>query len=220
MRRWTWYVAAFDDSKTLSVSSVIIVVAAYLIGSIPWGYVIVRWKSNEDIRSAGSGATGATNVMRRAGRGAGIATLVLDALKGFAAVYAARWLAGTDGTTWVVAMAGVAAIAGHIFPIWLGFKAGKGVATALGVFLAIAPIAVGCATLLFLLVVAITKYVSLGSMLAAVSTPVWAAIFYRGADLFRIEFALVVSVILIVGKHRQNIQRLLEGSENKLGRKD
>lgn len=193
---------------------------AYLIGSIPFGYLIVKWTRNEDVRVAGSGATGATNVMRTAGRSAGILTLILDALKGTAAVYAARWIIGTDGTPWVVAVAAVAAIAGHIFPVWLGFRAGKGVATGLGVFLAIAPLAVGCAALLFLVVVAVTRYVSLGSMLATISMPPWAALLYRtDPDLIRIIFALLCSAILIVGKHHQNIQRLLKGTENKLGHK-
>ena len=194
--------------------------AAYLIGSIPCGYLIVKWTRNEDVRVAGSGATGATNVMRTAGRSAGILTLVLDALKGTAAVYAARWIVGDDGTPWVVTVAAVAAIAGHIFPVWLGFRAGKGVATGLGVFVAIAPVAVGCAALLFLAVVAVTRYVSLGSMLAAISMPAWAALLYHGdPDLIRIIFALVCSAILIVGKHHQNIHRLLKGTENKLGHK-
>jgi len=204
----------------LNIASIIAVLLAYVIGSIPFGYLIVKWTRNEDVRVAGSGATGATNVMRTAGRSAGILTLILDALKGTAAVYAARWIIGTDGTPWVVAVAAVAAIAGHIFPVWLGFRAGKGVATGLGVFLAIAPLAVGCATLLFLIVVAVTRYVSLGSMLATISMPAWAALLYSSdPDLMRIVFALICSAILIVGKHHQNIRRLLKGTENKLGHK-
>lgn len=204
----------------MNIASIIAVLLAYLIGSIPFGYLIVRWTRNEDVRVVGSGGTGATNVLRTAGRSAGILTLILDALKGTAAVYAARWIIGSDGTPWVVAIAAVAAIAGHIFPVWLGFRAGKGVATGLGVFLAIAPLAVGCAALLFLAVVAVTRYVSLGSMLAAISMPAWAALLYRtDPDLIRIIFALLCSAILIVGKHHQNIQRLLKGTENKLGHK-
>lgn len=204
----------------MNIASIIAVLLAYLIGSIPFGYLIVKFTRNEDVRVAGSGATGATNVMRTAGRSAGILTLILDALKGTAAVYAARSIIGTDGTPWVVAIAAVASIAGHIFPVWLGFRAGKGVATGLGVFLAIAPLAVGCAALLFLIVAATTRYVSLGSILAAISMPAWATMIYRSdPDLIRIIFALVCSAILIVGKHHQNIQRLLKGTENKLGHK-
>ena len=196
------------------------VILAYFLGSIPFGYLIVKWQRGGDVRAIGSGATGATNVLRTAGRAAGIATLVLDALKGFAAVYLARWLTGTGGNSWVVALAAVAAIAGHIFPVWLGFKAGKGVATGLGVFLAIAPLAVACAALLFAGVVALTRYVSLGSILAALSMPVWALLFERqNPDLVPIVVALVLSAILIVGKHHQNISRLLAGSEHRLGRR-
>jgi glycerol-3-phosphate acyltransferase PlsY len=196
------------------------VILAYLLGSIPFGYLIVRWHRGGDVRATGSGATGATNVLRSAGRAAGIATLVLDALKGFAAVYLARWLTGTGGTGWVVALAAVAAIAGHIFPVWLGFKAGKGVATGLGVFLAIAPLAVGCAALLFAGVVALTRFVSLGSILAAISMPVWALLFERqNPDLVPIVVSLMLSAILIVGKHHENIARLLAGSEHRLGQR-
>jgi glycerol-3-phosphate acyltransferase PlsY len=194
------------------------VILAYLLGSIPFGYLIVKWHRGGDVRATGSGATGATNVLRSAGRVAGVATLVLDALKGFAAVYLARWLTGTAGTGWVVAFAAVAAIAGHIFPVWLGFKAGKGVATGLGVFLAIAPVAVGCAALLFGGIVALTRFVSLGSIMAAISMPVWVFLFERkNPDLIPMLVALVLSAILIVGKHHANIARLFAGSEHKLG---
>src|SRR5215813_8787202 len=110
---------------------------AYLLGSIPFGFLVVKLKSGADIRETGSGGTGATNVSRKVGKIAGILTLALDALKGFAAVWIAHRLTGEDGVTWVVAGAAVLAIIGHCFPIWLNFKAGKGVATGLGVFLAI-----------------------------------------------------------------------------------
>src|SRR5215213_7937346 len=121
---------------------VIIIIVAYLIGSIPFGYLIVRKKIGTDIRQTGSGGTGATNVSRRAGKAAGILTLLLDAAKGSAAVVIAKVVAGDD---WVIAVASIAALAGHIFPVWLGFRGGKGVATGVGIFLVLAPIALLCA---------------------------------------------------------------------------
>src|SRR5262245_6212427 len=117
-------------------------ITAYLLGSIPFGFLIVRLRSGADIRETGSGGTGATNVSRKAGRLAGVITLLLDALKGYAAVLVARRITGDDGTSWVIAAAAVLAVVGHCFPVWLGFRGGKGVATGLGVFLAIVPWAV------------------------------------------------------------------------------
>src|SRR5215213_948577 len=114
---------------------VLVVIVAYLIGSIPFGYLIVRTKGGGDVRQTGSGGTGATNVSRRAGKAAGIVTLMLDALKGVVAVL----IATRVNTDWVVAAAAIAVIAGHIFPVWLGFRGGKGVATGAGVFLILAP---------------------------------------------------------------------------------
>src|SRR5262245_38458156 len=122
-----------EKNMVLLVVSVLLI--AYLLGSIPFGYLIVKLSSGADIRQTGSGGTGATNVTRKAGKAAGVVTLLLDALKGFVAVLIARWLTGEDGTSWVVAAAAVLAVVGHCFPVWLGFRAGKGVATGLGVFL-------------------------------------------------------------------------------------
>src|SRR5262249_24780491 len=112
---------------------------AYLLGSIPFGYLIVKFTSGADIRETGSGGTGATNVSRKSGKAAGIVTLALDALQGAAAVLVARWLTGEAGTSWVVGAAAALAVVGHCYPVWLKFKAGKGVAAGLGGFLAIAP---------------------------------------------------------------------------------
>src|ERR1043166_5455173 len=134
---------------------IVVVVLAYLIGSIPFGYLIVRGKIGADIRQTGSGGTGATNVSRRAGKAAGVVTLVLDTLKGGTAVLIAEMLTRSD---WMVAAAAVAVIVGHIFPVWLGFRGGKGVATGAGVFLVLAPIAVLCAGVVFVVVAAITRY--------------------------------------------------------------
>nr|MBA3767295.1 glycerol-3-phosphate 1-O-acyltransferase PlsY [Acidobacteriota bacterium] len=141
---------------------VLILVAAYLLGSIPFGYLIVRAKEGGDVRETGSGGTGATNVTRRAGKKAGIITLMLDAAKGAAAVLLARWL-GTAGfeINWLVAGSAVLAVIGHCFPVWLGFRGGKGVATGVGVFLALSPLAVAGALVVFIFVVLMTRYVSL-----------------------------------------------------------
>src|SRR5215218_3276064 len=151
--------------------NILALIISYLLGSIPFGFLIVKLKSGADVRQTGSGGTGATNVTRKAGKGAGIITLVLDALKGTAAVVLARWLTGESGTSWVVAGAAVLAVVGHCFPVWLKFKAGKGVATGLGVFLAIVSGSVLAALVVFLLVVWQTRFVSLGSVTAAVIVP-------------------------------------------------
>jgi acyl phosphate:glycerol-3-phosphate acyltransferase len=195
-------------------------VIAYLLGSIPFGYLIVRLRAGADIREVGSGGTGATNVTRRVGKGAGAATLVLDALKGVAAVVAARWLAGGgEEGAWVVAAAAVMAVVGHIFPVWLGFRGGKGVATGLGVFLALAPLAVLAAVPIFLLVVWQTRYVSLGSIVTAATAPLWAWLWYGvvapRAGLGQVLAALAVTAALIIAKHGGNMRRLRAGTESK-----
>ena len=155
---------------------------AYLIGSIPFGYLIVRLASGADIRETGSGGTGATNVSRKAGKAAGIVTLGLDALKGAAAVMVARWLTGEAGTSWTVGAAAALAVIGHCYPVWLKFKAGKGVATGLGVFLAITPWAVLAALAVFIVVVWRTRYVSLGSIIAAAFIPLWVLLMHIGIE--------------------------------------
>ena len=202
--------------------TVICLVIAYLLGSIPFGYLIVRLKEGADVREIGSGATGATNVTRKAGRAAGLATLGLDAAKGFAAVMVARWLTGSLGETPpVVAAAGVVAIVGHVFPVWLGFRAGKGVATGLGVFLAITPLSVLSAFVIFALIVARTRYVSLGAVVATALMPLWAwlwdGLIFPDPDLARILVAVCLGAALIVAKHASNIRRLIAGTENKFG---
>jgi glycerol-3-phosphate acyltransferase PlsY len=132
----------------------LVITVAYLLGSIPFGYLIVRAREGGDIRQTGSGGTGATNVSRHAGKVAGVVTLFLDALKGTTAVLIAKAIAaGAADAAWIVAVAAIAVILGHIFPLWLGFRGGKGVATGVGVFLALAPIAVGLAGVLFVIVV-------------------------------------------------------------------
>ena len=198
-----------------------VVLLAYLLGSIPFGYLIVKLTGGGDVRETGSGGTGATNVTRRAGRWAGLVTLLLDALKGAAAALLARLVLG-DGrdAIWWVAAASVAVVAGHVFPVWLKFRGGKGVATGLGVFLVHAPLAVLCALLVFVVIVWATRYVSLGSMIAAAILPlaVWLLGSRIGPDEFIIPLLTAASVggALIIFMHRANIGRLLNGTENKL----
>lgn len=207
-----------DKEDTMSYLALIL---AYLLGSIPFGYLLVKWKSGADIRQTGSGGTGATNVSRKAGKAVGILTLVLDALKGVLAVFLARWLTGDAGTSWIVAGAAVLAVVGHCFPVWLNFKAGKGVATGLGVFLAIVPWAVLVALVVFVLIVWRTRYVSLGSICGAAVVPVavMAQQFFISplADFVPVVAALCAVSVLVIGKHSENIERLIAGTENKFG---
>lgn len=192
---------------------VIPIIVSYLLGSIPVGYLIVNARTGADIRETGSGGTGATNVSRRAGKGAGILTLILDALKGSAAVIIATIiLRDFNHALWWIGTAGILAILGHIFPVWLGFRGGKGVATGVGVFLILTPVAVLLSGLLFLIVVVFTRYVSLGSMIGALSVPALAWPLNYGTPLV---FTTLFGALLIVFAHRQNIQRLMTGTENK-----
>ena len=197
----------------ISVSLVWIPVAAYLLGSIPFGLILTKLFGSGDVRKSGSGNIGATNVARVAGPVAGVFTLVLDAAKGAAAV----WLSGrftNESATWMV-IAGLVALIGHCFPVWLGFRGGKGVATAAGVFLVLCPLALLASVVLFVLVVVFWRYVSLGSIAAAAAMPMliyflWAP---RHAPPLVVTFGALAAAILIVYKHDANIQRLVEGVE-------
>ena len=203
----------------------IVAVMAYLLGSIPFGYLLVRIFRGEDIRLTGSGNIGATNVARSGAKGLGMATLALDALKGAGAVLLAWWLAYTNdlcpagspcvAARDVAATAALFAVLGHVFPVWLRFKGGKGVATALGVFCVLFPAAILVALAIFILVVAVTRYVSLGSILGAIAFPV-AAYFLQSTDAISLLLASSVSLIVIL-KHHQNIGRLLSGTESRFG---
>ena len=196
----------------------LILVIAYLIGSIPSGYLIVRATEGEDVREKGSGGTGATNVSRSAGKGAGILTLILDVIKGVFVVFLAGIL--SDGlfpfADWTIAFAGVLAILGHIFPVWLRFRGGKGVATALGVFLMLEPIVVVIALVVFAITFALTRYVSLAS-LVAISSITIAILALTLFDPFELPNAIaaLLSAGLVIFAHRANIQRLIAGSEPK-----
>jgi glycerol-3-phosphate acyltransferase PlsY len=197
----------------ISIAVFLIPVAAYLFGSIPFGLLLAKLFGGGDVRKAGSGNIGATNVARVVGPLAGILTLILDTAKGAGAV----WLAGrvtNESATWMM-LAGCAVLLGHCFPVWLKFKGGKGVATALGVFLALCPLAAVSALLLFLLCVAYWRYVSLGSIAAAAAMPLliyflWAP---RHAPPIIIDAGTLGIALLVIYKHDANLQRLAEGTE-------
>lgn len=194
----------------------IIAIIAYLLGSIPFGYVLVRVFRGEDIRLTGSGNIGATNVARSGAKGLGAATLLLDALKGLVAVWiASRLAAGEPSALPYMSAAALAAVLGHMFPVWLGFKGGKGVATALGVFILLFPNALLVSLAIFILIVAATRYVSLGSILAAIAFPI-AGYLIDHAN-WQALLPVWVVVALIVMKHHQNIRRLLTGNEHRFG---
>src|ERR1041384_1342552 len=148
---------ALKTLRTDQLRITLITIVAYLLGSIPFGYLIVRVTKGADIRETGSGGTGATNVSRRAGKAAGVLTLLLDLLKGSAAIIIAGWIGRGSNSDWWITAAAVVAILGHMFPVWLGIRGGKGVATAVGVFAVLAPALIGIAGLLFVTVVALTR---------------------------------------------------------------
>ena len=187
---------------------------AYLLGSIPFGYLLYRFRLGGDVRAIGSGNIGATNVLRGAGWLAGAATLVLDAAKGFSAVTFAGLLTA-HAPEWV-SLAALLAIFGHVFPVFLRFHGGKGVATGLGAFLAIAPRPVLWAVAVFVMVVAVWRYVSLASILAVAALPFILLAF--GASPYVLA-AAALGAALIVPRHRDNIKRLLAGTESRIGAK-
>jgi glycerol-3-phosphate acyltransferase PlsY len=194
---------------------------AYLIGSIPTGYLLVRTFRNEDIRETGSGNIGATNVARSGAKGLGIATLLLDALKGFVAVIIAQHIAQATGFPngyELEAVAGLFAVLGHIFPVWLGFRGGKGVATAAGVFAAMMPLTTLICVGIFLVVFLLTRYVSLASIIGAVSLALLCVAFdSRHRPI--VDFVYIAMPLLVVAKHNGNISRLLAHTEPKFGTK-
>ncbi|ADV83895.1 glycerol-3-phosphate 1-O-acyltransferase PlsY [Terriglobus saanensis] len=200
---------------------IIALVIAYLLGSIPFGYLLVLVFRKEDIRATGSGNIGATNVARSGAKGLGALTLFLDALKGFLAVVIARHLAQqlTSPQDYkLVALAGVVVVIGHIFPVWLGFRGGKGVAAALGVFLAWAPLSALIAVAVFLAIVFLTKYVSVASLLAGYVFVV-IAIATDNKHLLFVDLCYVAIPVIVTLKHHGNIRRLMAGTENRFGSK-
>ena len=194
----------------MSITGIVCILFAYLLGAVPFGLVLTRG-SGVDIRREGSRNIGATNVARLLGKKMGALTLVLDILKGFAPMFlAALVVGGEPQRDLIVALCGAASVIGHMFPVYLGFKGGKGVATALGAFLFLAPLAVlGCLAV-FLLTVRLSGYVSLGSLLGSASIRGW--LFLLGVPAWKWMLATFI-VVMIWVKHHQNIGRLLAGTE-------
>lgn len=201
--------------------SAAIVVCAYLLGSVSWGYLVVRAVQGRDVRTVGSGNAGATNVLRTAGKGAGIAVLLLDAAKGAAAVAGARALGATAG---VAGAAAVAVALGHVYPVFLGFRGGKGVATSAGAMAALAPLPLVLALAVFALVVVWKRYVSLGSIAAGVAFPLLMLLCRRlgwerlaGGGGGWVLAAGAALGLLILAKHAANLARVRAGTEPRIG---
>jgi glycerol-3-phosphate acyltransferase PlsY len=189
---------------------IISTILAYLIGGLPFGYLFVRFSLGKDVRTMGSGNIGATNVHRTAGKKAGLIVLLLDIVKGFFAV----WLAGivTHGSITGLALAAAAVMVGHCYPLFLGFKGGKAVACFVGAFLYLAPASLFITILIFLAVVAFSKYISLGSITGALLFPV--VIWFVQHPSQPLLFAAIFSSLLVIYRHHANIGRLLRGTEN------
>jgi acyl phosphate:glycerol-3-phosphate acyltransferase len=203
------------------ITCLLIAAGSYLLGSIPFGYLLVRIFRGEDVRQSGSGNIGATNVSRKS-PALGVLTLLLDALKGTAAVALSYKLA--DRVVPIpnyeqLALAAMFAVIGHMFPVWLKFHGGKGVATGLGSFVVIAPKAVLVAVVIFIAVVAISRYVSLGSIVAVAVFPFTAWIMGRSYVSPAALAMMSVACLLIIARHHENIRRLLAGTESRLGAK-
>ena len=188
-------------------------ILGYLLGSIPSGWLAGRWLKGIDLRELGSGSTGATNVLRQVGKGPALVVFLIDVGKGAAAVLLARAFGQSD---WIQVLAGLTALAGHIWPVWLNFKGGKAVATGFGMFLGLAwP--VGLASFgVFLAVFSLSRYVSLASVLAAISLPLLMA---AGTDSNANLVVALVAMLLVLWRHRSNIKRLINGTEPKLSQK-
>lgn len=192
------------------MNGLISVVIAYLLGGIPFGYLLVKIFAGKDVRAEGSGNIGATNVLRTTGRAVAVATLLLDVAKGYAAVWIAAWLTN-DSAIWTSAAA-LAVIAGHAYPVFLGFKGSKAVASCTGAFLYLAPLPMAAVALVFVVTVAVTKHISAGSILAAATFPfgVWMILH----PSMHIVAAAAIAGAFIIWRHRANIARLRAGTEN------
>jgi glycerol-3-phosphate acyltransferase PlsY len=206
-----------------------LVIGAYLIGSIPFSFLVVKLFAGEDIRELGSRNVGATNVARTFGKLPGVVALILDMAKGYAAIAFARWIVispdwplGVGGNfspvhsrAFWIALAGLIAVLAHMFPVWLRFHGGKGVATAAGAFLAIDPLSFAAGAIVFLIVILSTRFVSLASMLSAASIPIFMR-FLTHASFWTTVVSIVIAMLIIV-KHNSNIARLTQGTERRLG---
>lgn len=196
---------------------IVIAAVSYLLGSIPFGYLLVRVIHGQDIRATGSGNIGATNVARSS-PGLGVLTLLLDAGKGLLAVYIAvlishRHFDSSRRVYSMMCLAALFAILGHVFPVWLKFRGGKGVATAVGSFLMLAPEAVLGAAIVFLLVVLSSRYISLGSVIASALFPLLCWLFYRGYFSADALVMMSIAALLVISRHHQNLGRLVAGTE-------
>jgi glycerol-3-phosphate acyltransferase PlsY len=187
-----------------------VLLVAYLLGSIPFGYLLVRWKTGSDVRATGSGNIGATNVLRTTGRLAGVATLLLDIGKGYLAVWiAGRWTG--ENALWM-SLAALTVMAGHAYSVFLGFKGGKAVASFVGAFLCLTPFALGVETIVFVAAVAWTRYISLGSIIGAATFPL--AVWLLLQPPAPIWTASIIGSAFIIYKHSSNIERLRQGREH------
>jgi glycerol-3-phosphate acyltransferase PlsY len=191
----------------------LIVAGAYLVGGIPFGYLLVRWRTGRDVRQMGSGNIGATNVLRTTGRAAGVVTLLLDIGKGYLAV----WLAGrlTGGNVRAMSAAAVAVMLGHAFPVFLRFRGGKAVASFVGAYLCLAPLPLLAALGVFVAAVAVWRYISLGSILAAGCFPL--ALWWISRPPPAVLAAAVFSGAFIIWRHQANLARLRAGAEHRFG---
>ena len=193
-----------------TMAFIFVLLVIYLITAIPTGVVLTRLMGGEDIRRQGSGNIGATNVYRVAGKLAGVLTLLGDTLKGLLPLLACKsWLAPTPTQ---LGVASAVAIIGHCYPVYLKFRGGKGIATALGIFLVMSPIAVLGAAIVFGITVATTRFISLGSVLAAMSAPLLVLMLNQPQPIF---LATLFIAALIVWRHRSNIKRLMDGAEDR-----
>src|SRR5687768_15726339 len=206
-----------------------LLVLAYLIGSIPFSYLVVRLVAGADIRQHGSRNVGATNVARNFGKVPGIVALLLDLAKGYAVIALARWMVAlsawppADGSSsplhsrelWI-ALAGLVGVLGHMFPVWLRFHGGKGVATAAGVFLALDPIVFAAAAIVFLIVIVATRFVSLASSISAASIPIFFRFLTNDAPFWRIVISVIIA-FAVIAKHHSNIARLAQKKERRMG---
>jgi glycerol-3-phosphate acyltransferase PlsY len=209
------------------ITPLLLLLSGYMLGSLPSGWLAGRWLADLDIREHGSGSTGATNVLRVVGKGPALLVFLVDVLKGSAAVVLARQVLGGSALAgggwildaWVVA-AGLAALAGHIWPVWLGWKGGKAVATGLGMLLGLAwPVGLACFGI-FLTVLSLSRIVSLSSVVAALSLPMLMLGWFGSGGLRPAYLALaLLTTALVVWRHRANLERLLQGTEPRLGEK-
>ncbi len=209
-----WPPVDFMDTMTFVVCA-----AAYFLGAIPFGFLITKVVTGDDVRKAGSGSTGATNVTRKAGLKAGLATYALDVAKGALAVWLAQRFAAANPSA--AGIAGLLAVLGHMFPVFLGFRGGKGVATGVGVFLMLSPAATLAALLVWGIIFGITRTVSLGSMIATVLLPVFAWSFDsfvahapRAVWMPKVVWAIVIGGV-IIARHYDNIRNLINRTEYK-----